>query len=63
MDFVHDQLAMGKKLRSPAVVDTHSRVCAGAGPRFVYCGEDVVQTLERVCARVGHPKTIRVHGV
>ena len=29
-------------------------------PRFSYQGEDVVQTLERVCREVGYPKMIRV---
>lgn len=28
--------------------------------RFTYRGEDAVQTLERVCKKTGHPKTIRV---
>lgn len=60
MDFVHDQLALGKKLRILTVVDTHSRLCPAADPRFSYRGEDVVQTLERVCGRIGYPKTIRV---
>jgi putative transposase len=27
MDFVHDQLATGKKLRILSIVDTHSRYC------------------------------------
>ncbi len=60
MDFVHDQLAMGKKLRILTIVDTHSRFCPAADPRFTYRGEDVVQTIERVCARTGYPRTIRV---
>lgn len=60
MDFVHDQLALGKKLRILTIVDTHSRLCPAADPRFSYRGEDVVQTLERVCGRIGYPKTIRV---
>jgi Integrase core domain len=51
---------MGKKPRILTVVDTHSRLCPAADPRFAYRGEDVVQTLERVCAKVGYPKTIRV---
>lgn len=29
-------------------------------PRFTYRGEDVVQTLERVCRQVGYPKTTLV---
>jgi putative transposase len=60
MDFVHDQLAIGKKLRILTIVDTHSRFCPATDPRFTYRGEDVVQTLERICGRNGYPKTIRV---
>ena len=60
MDFVHDQLALGKKLRILTIVDTHSRLCPAADPRFTYRGEDVVQTLERVCGQMGYPRTIRV---
>jgi putative transposase len=60
MDFVHDQLAMGRKLRILTIVETHSRYFPAADPRFAYRGEDVVQTLERVCARIGYPRTIRV---
>ena len=60
MDFVHDQLALGNKLRILTIVDTHSRFCPAADPRFTYRGEDVVRTLERVCAQVGYPRTIRV---
>ena len=60
MDFVHDQLATGRKLRILTMVDTHSRLCPAVDPRFTYRGEDVVQTLERVCGQLGYPKTIRV---
>jgi putative transposase len=60
MDFVHDQLATGKKLRVLTIVDTFSRFSPVVDPRFSYRGEDVVATLERVCADVGFPKTIRV---
>jgi putative transposase len=34
--------------------------CPATDPRFTYRGEDVVQTLERVCGLIGYPKTIRV---
>ena len=61
MDFVHDQLATGRKLRILTVVNTHSRYCPAVDPRFSYRGEDVVQTLERVCQAGGYPKTIRVY--
>lgn len=60
MDFVHDQLALGNKLRILTIVDTHSRFCPATDARFSYRGEDVVQTLERVCHQIGYPKTIRV---
>ncbi len=60
MDFVHDQLATGRKLRVLTIVDTWSRYAPAVDPRFSYRGEDVVRTLEEVCARAGYPKTIRV---
>ena len=60
MDFVHDQLATGRKLRILTIVDTYSRYSPATDPRFSYPGEDVVQTLERVCREVGYPRTIRV---
>ena len=60
MDFVHDQLATGRKLRILTVVDTFSRYVPVLDARFSYRGEDVVATLDRVCAKVGFPSTIRV---
>jgi len=59
MDFVHDQLATGKKIRVLTVVDTFSRFSPIIDPRFSYRAEDVVQSLERIC-RNGYPKMIRV---
>jgi putative transposase len=60
MDFVHDQLAMGKKLGVLTVVDIFSKFSPVVDPRFSYRGEDVVATLEHVCAESGYPGTIRV---
>lgn len=60
MDFVHDQLATGKKLRVLTVVDTFSRYVPVLDVRYSYRGEDVVATLDRVCRSAGYPKTIRV---
>lgn len=54
VDFVPALLAPGKKLRILTVVDTRSRYCLAADPRFACRGEDVAQTLERVCRRVGY---------
>ncbi len=60
MDFVHDQLATGRKIRVLTVIDTYSRYVPALDPRFSYRGEDVVRTLEIVCKQIGYPKTIRV---
>ena len=60
MDFVHDQLATGRKIRVLTVIDTFSRFSPAVDPRFSYRGEDVVATLERACRSVGYPRTIRV---
>lgn len=60
MDFVHDQLATGTKLRVLTVVDLFSRYAPVLDPRLSYRAEDVVATLERTCAMTGYPKTIRV---
>ena len=59
MDFVPDQLVTGQKIRVLTVVDTFSRFSPVIDPRFSYRAEDVVATLERVCAAAGYPKTIR----
>ena len=60
MDFVHDQLATGKAIRILTVVDLFSRYAPVIDARHSYRAEDVVATLERVCAEVGYPRTIRV---
>ena len=60
MDFVHDQLAMGTKLRILTVIDTFSRYAPVVDPRLAYRGADVVATLERVCKEMGYPSAIRV---
>jgi putative transposase len=60
MDFVHDQLATGRKLRVLTVVDIFTRYAPAVDARFSYRGEDVVRKLDEVCARTGYPQTIRV---
>jgi transposase InsO family protein len=60
MDFLHDQLATGRKIRVLTVVDTFSRFSPALDARLSYRGEDVVQTLEAVCSKIGYPATIRV---
>lgn len=50
----------GKKIRVLTVVDTFSRYVPVLDPRFNYRAEGLVRTLEKVCTRIGYPKTIRV---
>jgi hypothetical protein len=38
MDFVHDQLATGQKLRVLTIVDTFSRFSPALEPRFTFRG-------------------------
>jgi hypothetical protein len=46
MDFVHDQLATGRKLRVLTIIDTFSRFSPAIEPRFNFHGPDVVEILE-----------------
>ena len=60
MDFVHDQLATGRRIRVLTIVDTFSRFSPALEPRYTFRGINVVEVLERVCNEVGFPETIRV---
>ena len=60
MDFLSDQLFDGSKIRILAIVDAFSRLSPAIDVRQRYRGSDVVDTLERVTAIYGAPKTIRV---
>jgi len=51
MDFVHDQLATGPKLRILTVVDTYSRFSPAVVPRFQFRAPDVTEVLEYVPGR------------
>lgn len=42
------------------MIDTFSRYVPVLDPRHSCRGEDVVQTLERICRQAGYSKTIRV---
>jgi len=50
MDFVHDQLFDGRKIRILTVVDTFTRLAPAIDARLSYRGADVVATLEQACA-------------
>ena len=60
MDFVHDQLATGRKIRVLTVVDTFTRFSPAIEPRFGFRSADVVEVLERISREHGLPKAIRV---
>lgn len=60
MDFVHDQLATGRKLRVLTIIDTFSRFSPAIEPRFNFRGADVVEILEEVGRQLGFPRAIRV---
>jgi putative transposase len=59
MDFLHDQLYDGRKIRVLAIVDTFTRYSPAPDVRQAYKGADVVETLERACKEIGYPKMIR----
>ena len=61
MDFVHDQVYDGRKIRILNIIDAYTRFVPAIGVRDSYTGADVVETLERVCSRLGYPKSIRVN--
>jgi transposase InsO family protein len=60
IDFVHDQVVTGRKLRVLTIIDTFSRFSPAIEPRFNFRGPDVAEILEEVGRRVGFPKAIRV---
>lgn len=46
MDFVHDVLATGEKLRVLTVIDLHTRECVALAPQPRFSGEDVGRVLD-----------------
>ncbi len=60
MDFLSDQLFNGSKIRVLAIVDAFSRLSPAIDVRQRYRGSDVVDTLQRVTAIYGTPKSIRL---
>jgi putative transposase len=60
MDFVHDQLFDGRRIRVLTIIDTFTRFCPAIEARFSFKGADVVAVLERIGAEVGYPRMIRV---
>jgi putative transposase len=59
IDFVHDRLFDGRKIRGLTIIDTFTRLSLAIDVRQSYRGADVVATLERAAAEVGLPKSTR----
>jgi putative transposase len=59
MDFVHDSIFNGKKLRILNIVDNFSKYCPAIGVRNTYKSTDVVETLDIAIQRFGKPKRIQ----
>ena len=59
MDFVADALFDGRKLRMLTVVDCYTRECLAIDVGQSLKGEDVVNTLNRICTERGLPQTIK----
>lgn len=60
MDFVHDQLYDGRKIRILTVIDAFTRLVPAIDARPRYTGSYVVDTLEQACRKLGYPKSIQV---
>ena len=60
MDFVHDQLATGRKIRVLTIADTFTRYAPAIEPRLGYRASDVIEVLERVGREHGFPAAICV---
>ena len=59
MDFVADALFDGRKLRMLTVVDCYTRECLAIDVGQSLKGEDVVDSLNRICGQRGLPKTTK----
>ncbi len=61
IDFVHDQLYNGRKLRALTIVDNFSRYCYAIEVKNTFRGIDVAEAMETLKMRYGYtPKRIQV---
>jgi len=58
MDFMSDQLADGRKIRTLNVVDDHTRECLAIEVDSSISGQRVARVLDRLVAQRGHPKRL-----
>ncbi len=59
MDFMHDRLSDGRKIRLLTIVDTFSRECVALEVAYGFRSHDVIAILRRVTAKRGKPTTVR----
>jgi len=60
MDFVHDRLVDGSRIRILAVIDTFTRECPVIAVEKSFSGKKVGTVLDELGAERGYPKTITV---
>jgi putative transposase len=60
MDFVHDRLTNGRKIRTLTIVDNFSRECPALEVDTSIGGRRVVRVLERLVERHGAPEAITI---
>jgi putative transposase len=58
MDFVHDQLADGRRLRTLNIVDDHSRECLAIEADTSLSGRRVARVLQRLVEQRGRPQRL-----
>jgi putative transposase len=58
MDFMSDQLADGRRIRTLNVIDDHTRECLATEVDTSLSGHRVCRVLDRLVAERGHPKRI-----
>jgi putative transposase len=59
MDFMHDDLADGRKIRVLTVIDVFTRECLALQVGRRFRGQDVAAVLSDLVARIGKPRTIQ----
>ena len=59
MDFMHERLADGSKIRLLTIVDLYSRECVALSVARSFKSLDVVRVLNHVCTQRGKPRSIR----
>lgn len=59
MDFMHDTLRDGRKVRIFNIIDDHNREALAVEPDYSHSGHSVVQVLKRIIPIKGKPEEIR----